>query len=229
MTHLSYLTSLNLFDLCFPAPFYVYSFAGSIVVASALGAAYGLIGRVSYPSAGISPLNYAVWFTVAYQIKTVIDKIENYFENGLKDYLKGVENIPEDQLKVQNNLKVRLWKVIRFKNSLVTKVDGYFSSIFKIRPYQEVYQEDVNQASYLEMCRYRIWKVFKLAVYDTLSSAAAFSLLNRAGLFLPEKTVVPIFLIVRTILFNIVLIPTLHLYFRWTDRFQWARNYLPSI
>lgn len=229
MTSMSYLMGLNLFDLCFPAPFYVYSFAGSLVVAPALGAAYGLIGRVSYPNAGISPLNYSVWFTVAFQIKMLIDKVESFFENKLKDYLKGIENIPEDQLELQNNLKVRLWKVIRFKNKVVKKVDDYFSNLLKIRPLHEVTKENVDRASYLEMCRYRIWKVFKLAIYDTLSSAAAFSLLNRAGLFLPEKTVVPLFLIFRTILFNIGLIPTLYLYLRSTNHYQSIRQYLPVL
>ena len=63
-----------------PAPDRFYKSAGSMVAAAAFGAAYGLIGRVVYPQAGINPLHYAIWFTVAYQIKYCFNLIENHFE-----------------------------------------------------------------------------------------------------------------------------------------------------
>lgn len=225
------LFGLNLLDLCFPAPYYFYSVAGSVVTAPALGLSYGLIGRVTYPNAGIIPMNYAIWFTIAYQIKYVIQKLENLFEQylGVKAYLKTLEKTPEDQLDLQNKFRVRCWKVIRFKNRVIKKVDDFFSKMFKIRLSCEVTEANVDKASFLEMCRYRIWKVFKMAVYDTISSALAYPLTNRLGFLLPEKTAVPIFLIIRIFFTNIVLIPSIYLFLRSTTRFQWTRDYIPAL
>lgn len=230
-----------------PAPDRFYKSAGSMVAAAAFGAAYGLIGRVVYPQAGINPLHYAIWFTVAYQIKYCFNLIENHFEEfmGVAAYFHELEKVPEDELDVQDQIRYHCWKIIHLRNAALKRIDEVFSYVFRIRPYQEVKEDNVEDASFLEMCRYRIWRVFKSALLDTLSSAAAYRLTNSMGFTLPDRTSVPLFLIMRSLVLDILLIPSLHLYARFCNqladelgegdqnasqlRAKWLKDILPAL
>lgn len=197
-----------------PSPERLPSFASSMVIAAAIGGGYGLIGRVVYPRAGISPLNYAIWFATAYQIKECFHFAEKYLEGflGVGAYLEKLEKIPEDQLDLQDQIRYHSWKMINLKNNFLKKLDQIASHILGIRPSQEINEKNVEKASFLEMCRYRVWRVFKETILDTISSSLAYHLTGGMGFTLPSRTAVPLFIIMRSIVKDILLVPALYVY-----------------
>ena len=242
-----FLSELKL-DRLIPAPDRFYtSAAGSIFAAAAFGAVYGLVGRVIYPNARISPLHYAIWFTTAFQIKYSVNFIENQFEKfmGVGAYLDELEKAPEDELDLEDRIRCHCWKVIQFRNTALKKIDGAISGIFNIRPYQVVTADNVSDASFLEMCRYRVWRVFKWTILDTISFSIAYRLTNGMGFTLPARTSVPLFIVMSSIVRDILLIPSLYLYARFCNdlaeelgesdqrashyRAVWLRNILPAL
>jgi hypothetical protein len=230
-----------------PAPHRLYSFGGSTFVAAGIGYGYGLIGRAVYPKAGITPLNYAIWFAVAYQIKQCIDLTENRFQNFLrfKAYLEDLERTPEDQLDLKNQIRYHCWRVIQLKNNCLNAIDQAVSRIFRIRAYHAVTEANVQDASFLEMCRYRMWRVFKSTVIDNVSSLLAYQLTNRVGFTLPNHTAVPFFIVIQSIIKDVLLVPALYFYARTCNqiandigegdkiaagyRESWIRYFLPVL
>lgn len=193
-----------------------FTSVGSTFLAAALGGAYGLIGRVVYPKAGISPLHYSVWFALAFQIKEFIIAIESNFDHflGVKDRLEKLEQVPEDELDVNDLIRFHTWKFIQLKNHFIQRVDDIFSKITRIRPFDEVDQDNVAEASFLEMCRFRIWPVFKATILDGMSFSIAHHLSNGLGFTLPNATAVPLLIVIRSIFKDIILVPALHIYVR---------------
>lgn len=197
-----------------------FSSVGSTLLSAAIGGAYGLIGRVIYPKAGISPLHYAIWFVLAFQIKQFILSAQCHFGNflGVKDYLEELENVPEDELDLHDLVRYHSWKVIQLKNHVLHVIDQFFYQIFDIRPYEEIDAENVEEASFLEMCRYRMWPIFKLTVLETLSFALAHRLLNAMGFTIPSQTAVPLFIIIRSVVRDIILVPAVYVYARLCNK-----------
>lgn len=238
---------LTHFKQYIPAPDRLYSAAGSIFVAAAIGASYGLIGRVMRPNAGFSPLNFALWFTIAYQIKHYVHFSEKYFVRflGVKSYLKELEHVPEDELDLEDQVRYHCWRVIQIKNTVINKIDAVFSKLCQIRPFIGVTADNVKEASFLEMCRYRIWKVFKSTILELISSRIAFHFSNAMGFKIPIDTSVQLFIVIQSIIREILLIPALHIYVRVCNhlvdhmgekdkdgaylRAQWISSLLPSL
>ncbi len=231
----------------FIAPDRFYNGAGSAITAAAIGGVYGLIGRVIYPKAGISPLNYAIWFLLAYQIKLAINLLETRFDDfiGVGAYLEALERVPEDQLDLKDQFRYHCWKVIQLKQKCVKVADQIFSRIFHIRPYQEVTPENVQNASFLEMCRYRIWPVFKSTILNTLSFSLAYKLSNKMGFTLPARTSASLLYVIQSIIKDIILVPALYIYVAFCNRLAdnlgeggevaeayrsyWIRRFLPVL
>lgn len=230
-----------------PAPNRLYSVAGSTFIAAAIGGSYGLIGRIVCPKAGIIPLHYAVWFAVAFQIKECINFGEIYFENflGIGSYLDKLERIPEDELDLEDRIRFHCWKVIHLKNKSLKTIDRVISQFLDIRPYSDVREDGIKNASFLEMCRYRAWPVFKSTIVDAVSSALAYRLTHQMRLTLPAQTAVPLFIVIRSIVKDIILIPAMHVYARFCNqladeigekdkrarayRVYWIYRFLPAI
>jgi hypothetical protein len=228
-------------------PHRFYSSASSTLVAAAVGGTYGLIGRVVYPNAGIVPLHYALWFVLAFQIKQIVFVSENKFEEflGVGAYLDKLEHIPEDDLDLDDLIRYHCWRVIQLKNAIVKSVDDLFCTVFDIRSYEEINKDNVEEASFLEMCRYRVWPIFKATLLDTVSFEIAHHLSNKMGFAIPDRTQVSRLLIIRSIVKDIILVPALYVYARWCNqmaddlensdarssayRAQWIRCFLPSL
>ena len=222
-----------------PAPDRFYtSAAGSLAGAALLGAATGLAGRVIYPTSGISPLHYSIWFSIAFEIKYGYDCVKAYLEQLLKKgpSLKGTE---DEELGWGDCLRRHYWRLIARKDSSLEAVDGVVSRLLNIRPYTEIHAENVANASFIEMCRYRVWRVFKATIIDTICFALAYRLTHRIGFSLPGRTSVPLFIVLRSLVRDILLIPSLHLYARfcselaedekYQERAQWLRSILPAL
>jgi hypothetical protein len=221
--------------------------AGSMVAAAAFGGTYGLIGRVIYPQAGIIPFHYAIWFTVAFQIKTCINLLESHFALflSLEKYFEKLESVSEHGFGIKDRIRYQCWKVIHLRTAVMTAVDDCFSWMFNVRPSYEVTSNNVEDSSFTEMCRFRIWKVFKATILDTVSSSLAWQMTTRMGFSLPNKTAVPLFIIIQSIVSGIFLLPSLHIYMRFCDhvangigghdkpgaqiRAKWLSNYLPAL
>lgn len=228
-----------------PQPDRLYGLAGSTVLAAVIGCTYGLIGRVVYPSSGIYPLNYALWFAVAFQINHFINKIDfsfkkfihrgNYFQEGISVTRSNLEGI----------IRRKCWKMNRLKNKYLLSLDYLVCQILHIRPYYKIKRSNVYDASFFEMCRYRVWKVFKSTIIDTASSMIAYRLLVKAGITLPGRTAVPFFIAIRSIVTEVLLIPALYFYARLCSelvgelgngsqkaaryRALWIRKLLPAL
>ena len=239
---LAHYLSFNIWKDFIPAPKGVYSFAGSAFGALGIGYAYGFMARAVYPKVGIVPFHYAVWFGVAFQIKQLIQLNAFLFKKFLssRSYLEKLKNLPDDELSLKNQARRYCWKVIDCKNRCLQAVDGVVCRLFNIRPHQEIKADNVQKASFIEMCRYRIWPVFKSTLLDTVSSSIAHSLVNRLGFTLPVQTVVPLFIWIRSIMQNIILIPALHVQIRFykqlmidgvsiTPRREWIQQFLPVL
>ncbi len=206
---------LHYFDRLIPNPQKLYSKSCSNVAAAAFGAVYGLIGRAIYPQAGIIPSHYAVWFAIAYQIKQCVQSIEANFDQflGIGAYLNKLE-ADEDQLDLTNRIRYRCWQAVHTKNQCLQSIDRIVCKCLHLRPYQDIKKDNVQDASFLEMCRYRMWPVFKRTVLDTISFAVAYRFCNQIGLTLPARTAVPFLLVIRSIVKDILFIPALHMYAR---------------
>lgn len=230
-----------------PAPDRLYSSGGSLCLAATTGAVYGLIGRVIYPRAGIIPLHYAIWFAVAYQIKECINLLEGRFEDfiGVRTYLEKLEQIPEDELDLEDWIRYYCWKIINVKNNCIKTIDSLVSKLLDIRPYQEVMQDNVQDASFLEMCRYRVWHVFKSTIIHTVSITLGYQLTAGMGFTLPSRTSVRLLLVIQSVVKGILLVPALHVYARFCNkladeigeederaahyRITWIRRFLPAL
>jgi hypothetical protein len=230
-----------------PAPARLYSSAGSTIVAAAIGGIYGLAGRVIYPKAGISSLNYAVWFACAFQIKECINLLEFHFESfmGVSAYFEELEKTPEDQLNLKDKIRYHCWRIVHLKNHCLRALDQAACKILAIRPSQDISAHNVEDASFLEMCRYRIWPVFKSTIIDTVCSGLAYRVTNGMGFTLPQQASATLFIVIRSIIKDILLIPALYVYARVCNhlaeelgdgdqrstiyRVVWIRRFLPSL
>lgn len=225
-----------------------YSSASSTFTAAAVGGMYGLVGRVMYPNAGISPLHYAVWFVLAFQIKHFVFSMENRFDRFLcgKVCLQKLEEVSEDESNLEDLVRYHCWEVIQLKDGTLHIIDDFFCKMVNIRPSQEVTADNVEEASFIEMCRYRIWPVFKTTILDTVSFAIAYRFANHMGFTISNYSAVPILIVIRSIVKDIILIPALYVYIRMcnqiadhlrkdqTDAFSnhratWIRWCLPSL
>lgn len=237
--------SANLTNLI-PTPSRLYSSAGSSLVAALIGGGYGLIGRVIYPQAGIFPVNYAIWFAVAFQIKECINLLETRVENymHLGKYLVKLERISEDSLDLEDKILCRCWKLIQFKNKCIRAIDVVVTKIFQIRLAQEIKKAEIHDACFIEMCRYRVWRVFKSTIINTLSFALAHRFTSVIGFILPNHTIVPLLLLIQSIFVDIIVVPFLHIHARWGNqivdlidrngnnlayRERWIRRFLPTL
>jgi hypothetical protein len=221
----------------FPGPEKIYSVAGSIsmLAAPAVGAGYGLIGRAVYPDAGIIPLHYAVWFSVAYLIKYCVLRIENYYEQfmGVQHYLEGLQKVHPEKLAILDKLRCHIWKITQFKNTVVKEVDEVFCGLFHVRPYTEVTAENVAHASFAEMCRFRVWSVVKATMLNVASTILAYHLTLSMGFSLPNQTDVQLFLIIQSVALSILFVPALHHYLDVSkvdhERRPWFCQFLPAL
>lgn len=215
-----FVPSINLSGFLPAVPDRFFSSVGSSFLAAAMGGTYGLLGRVIYPNAGISPLHYAVWFVLAFQIKQFVLSVESKMDRflSLRGYLEKLEDISEDQLDLHDLIGLHCWRVIHLKSNTVKVVDGVFSKLLNIRPYEKVTVDNVEGSSFLEMCRYRIWPVFKLTVLDTVTFAVAYHFSNYMGFALPNRTAVPLLIVIRSVVEDIILIPALYVYARFCNR-----------
>lgn len=203
-------------DRFIPNPQKLYAKSYSTVAAAAFGAVYGLVGRVIYPQAGIIPLNYAVWFAIAYQIKQIVHLLESTFDQflGIGTYLDELEEMDEYDLDLTDRIRCRCWQAVWMKNQCLQSIDEIVSQCLHIRPYQDIKPDNVQDASFLEMCRYRMWPIFRRTVLDTVSFAVAYRGCNVIGLILPARTAVPLLILIRSVVKDILLIPALHIYAR---------------
>ncbi len=199
-----------------PGPERLHASAGSLLVAGAMGGAYGLIGRVVYPKAGIIPLHYAIWFAAAYQIQETFILLKNHFEDflGVTAYLEKLEQIPEDELELDDQIRYHCWKIMSLKNQLVQMIDRIVVKYLGLRPIDDVTEDNVEDASFLEMCRYRAWRVFKATLLASVSSALAYHLTNGTGFALPNHTRVPLFIVMQSIVKDILFVPAAYMYVR---------------
>ncbi len=220
--------------------------AGTTVVATTAGFAYGFLGRKVYPLSGVIPFHYGIEFALAFQIMQFILQIEKNFRQFLKveSYFKKLEMLSEDELDLEDRVRFHCWKIIQLKNQIILRIDNALVFLFKIRPHHKVTKDNVEQASFIEMCRYRIWPVFKLTVLETLSFRVAFLLCNGMGFKLPVSTSVPRVVIISSIVREIIIIPALYTYANWCQksesgekytaeslalRAKWIRYFLPSL
>ncbi|WP_068469205.1 hypothetical protein [Candidatus Protochlamydia phocaeensis] len=198
-----------------PAPDHVYSSAQSIGMAAAAGALYGLGVRVLYSQNNWAPLSYAACFVLAYQIKQSCMWLG---KRGL-DYIAEAEQLQHSSvLSSKDRLRVYAWKVIQSYQGLVRRIDEAVSRLLGIRPSYSVTQDNVKEASFLEMCRFRIWSVFRDTILNQISFSIAYRFSNRVGLHLSNRGAVPLFLIIQGIVQNILFIPLLYKYAHFCNR-----------
>jgi hypothetical protein len=216
-----------------------YGRAGSILTAAVMGGCYGLVGRVISPKANIRPLNYVVWFSVAFQIKSLMETL------GILSWKKLNQAPRSSYSKRRARLHHYFWQLTAQLKIKARKIDATFSEIFHIRPFHELNQANIEDAKFLEMCRYRIGKVFKNTLLDMISFNVAHYFTRKAGIFLPQRTIVPLFIIGRSIIKDIVIIPCLHIYRRvfndviaslekktqWdiSRRIEWMHVWIPAL
>lgn len=242
-----FIPNVNISQFLPAVPQSFYSSTGSTFIAAAIGGGYGLIGRVIYPNAGISPLHYAVWFALAFQIKQCVYAMENQFEDFMEveSYLDNLSKLSEDELDLNDLVRYHCWKVIQLKTKIIRSIDSVFSNFVNIRPFEEIDVDNVEEASFLEMCRYRIWSVFKAAALDTISFALAHNFSNSTGFTIPDRTAVPSLIVIRSIVKDIILVPALYVYARFCNqiadeldgddekvaayRAEWIRRCLPKL
>jgi len=223
------------------------SSVGSTFMAAVWGGAYGLLARAIHSDAKISSLHYAAWFSLAFQLKECICLIEGRFDSFLrvKAYLNCLENLKEDKLNLRDLVCYHFWKVIQLKNSILQRMDQICIALLNIRPFEEVDTSNIEEASFFEMCRYRIWPVFKTTVLETVSFALAHSLLKKMGFILTDRTAVPYLLVIRSIVKDIIFVPALYIYLKLCNRMadrldeedehassyrvKWMRFYLPDL
>ncbi len=234
-------------DRFIPAPSHLFTSVGSFGLAAVFGGAYGLIGRAVYPQSGINPINYAVWFVVAYQVKQLFQRLELEGGNflGARHYFDYLERQDDREMAVSDQLRLTCWKVIVVKDYVLTKIDDCFSYVFNIRPYREITAENVQDASFVEMSRFRLWNVFKSTILDNTSFSLAHGLTHRMGFTLPLHTSIPLFILVQSIAKNIFLIPMMYKYMNFcnhlaaeidegaastpSQRAEWLKRILPPL
>ncbi|MBA2368285.1 MAG: hypothetical protein H0V82_04590 [Candidatus Protochlamydia sp.] len=227
-----------------PDPTSLFQSAGSLGLAAVAGAGYGMAARILYPNSGIYPTHYALWFILGYKIKEIVCICDEQAQIFI-----GAAIPREDALWLERSLtqKGRLiaWKAIHLKNLLLKPIDRILCYTLNLRPFNEVTSSNVAEASFLEMCRFRMWNVFKTTIFDFVSILSAHRLTQLAGISLPSRTSVPLFLMVQTIAQNILLAPLLYKYLNFCDhvaaeldlesariaseRARWIRNWLPSL
>lgn len=210
----------------FHTPDKLYSSAGSALAAAGIGAGAGLVGRAVYPDSGIVPLHYSVWFGLAYQIKSFITLVESRFD-GFMDigaYIEFLEQIPEDALDFKDQFRYNAWKIIRYKTVVLNKIDQLYCYVFSVRPYAQVTVDNVYQSSFMEMCRYRVWKVFKSTIVDAVSISLAYHLCNATGFILPARSSAPLILIIQSITVRIIMVPALYCYIN-----AWNKKNVPAV
>ena len=215
-----FISHVNISHVLPPVPQSFYYSTGSTFIAAGVGATYGLIGRVIYPNTGISPLHYAVWFVLALQIKQFVETLENKFEKFLQegDPLNDLSGLNEDELNLADLVRYHCWKVIHIKMKSLHIIDHIFSKAVNIRFFEDIDEDNVAEASFLEMCRYRAWPVFKAAVLDSLGFALAHNFSNTMGFTLPDRTALPLLIVIRSIVKDIILIPALYVYARFCNQ-----------
>lgn len=189
-------------------PSYLYNQVETVGLAAVAGGTYGLVGRKIFPKTGINPINYAVWFIVAFQIKKVFEQWELQALQTLN--AKFSPEILESNFIKQTRYYYRIGTYL--KDILLSKIDLCFSYVFSIRCCHLVTQENVQDASFLEMCRFRVWNVFKSTIIDNASFAIARVVTHHLGFALPMHTSIPIFLAIETIIQNIILVPLIYKY-----------------
>lgn len=239
--------SLDRFIPLMPAPGHLFTSVGSLGLAAAVGGTYGLIGRVISPQSGINPINYAIWFVVAYQIKQLYERLEVEGKHflGARHYFNYLERLDDDEMSFGDQLRFACWKVIVVKDYVLTKIDDCFSYVMNIRPYREVTAENVQDASFIEMSRFRLWNVFKSTIVDNTSFSLAHGLTHKMGFALPMHTSIPLFILVQSIAKNIFLVPMLYKYMHFcnylaaeidegaestaTQRAEWLKRILPQV
>lgn len=203
-----YLSSLHI-QQYFPAPEWLCkTAASSLILAGAVGGAYGLIGRVVYPRAGIIPLHYSLWFALAYLISSCVRHVENRFEQFMGK--PNIENQKPSDMDVFDQIRYHAWRVILVRDAALKKIDALFSRLFRVRAYDEVNEQNVRAASYVEMCRYRVWSVFKSTVLYEVSTFSAYQLTRAIGFSLPSRTAVPLLIAIGSIVGEILLVPALY-------------------
>lgn len=235
---LSYLPRIPV-EQYIPAPDRFYSSAGSLLGAAAIGALYGLAGRVVYPQAGIFPLHYSIWFTVAFQIKSTVtflgNRADKFMHTGTP--FEEMEKVSRGKLSWKDQIRYPYLKGVELKNSLLKSIDDVASKRLHIRPYSEIKQENVAEASFLEMCRYRVWRVFRETLLETACSVIAYQITTTVGFSLPARTSVPLFILARSFMKDIVFVPSLHYYARLVidqkknaqSGITWIRKLLPAV
>ena len=227
-----------------PDPASLFQSVGSMGLAAAAGAGYGVVARFIAPNAGIYPLNYAVWFVVAYKIKEILNLCEEQANIFLGNETQQ-SDLSIQTISWADSVHQTVWKMIHIKNTLLGAIDRLFCLVLNMRPFNEVTSANVEEAAFFEMCRFRMWNVFKTTVLDFISIIGAHRLLLLARLSLPARTSVPFFLMVQTVVQNILLAPLLYKYLNFCDhlaaeldlesariaaeRARWIRDWLPSL
>ena len=192
-----------------------FSAAGSLLLASGVGVAYGLIGRFIYPRAGIYPLHYGIWFGLAFQIKYILTEIigkryRKFCELGIHH----IENKKDIFAKegIVDQACTLWWKVIYVRYKTMKAVDKVFSKVFKVRRSREITHANVKDASFLEMCRYRLWPIFKKSVVENVAFSVAYHATTFIGLALPLNTAVSTLLVIHSIAIQIIFVSAFHRY-----------------
>lgn len=192
-------------------PDQVYGKAGSVFMAAIIGGGYGLIARTISPDAGIYPFHYMAWFATAYQIKWLMEVIgeiswNRYLQRPVESYPKFSHLIHRFSLHITDDLQM-----------LVKTIDTFVSLSLNIRPANLVNAENIEEAAFLEMCRFRMWRVFKETILDMSSFTLAHRLTRKLHISLPNRTAIPFFLVIRSIAIGIVIVPCCHLYARFLN------------
>ncbi|MCE2983723.1 MAG: hypothetical protein LW832_09190 [Parachlamydia sp.] len=229
-------------NLLMPDPSSLFKPIGSWGLAAIAGGTYGYIARSISPNDGIYPAHYALWFIVAYRIKETLDEWEDHFNAYLGDSTPAINWTEADS---KERFRLLYWKVLERKSEVVKATDWVFGFLFGLRPFEEVTEANVSQSSFLEMCRYRTWNVFKLTIKDHISILSSHRIMQLAGFALPAHTRVPFFLTAEILVKNILLVPFLYRYLNVCDRMaagleleaatalaeraQWIRSWLPKL
>jgi hypothetical protein len=195
-------------------PTYLFNQADSSHFALVIGGTYGLLGRAVFPQKGINPINYAIWFVVAFQIKKLIQNWETQLS----------QNLNSDAAPNEHKLLPRIRQYYRsgrdFKDMVLNKVDTAVCFLFGLRPYDQITKENVQDALFLEMCRFRLWNVFKSTIIDNASFAIARTVTHQLGFTLPSHTSIPVFLATEVIIRNIVCLPLIYKYMDFSNRLE---------
>src|SRR5262245_21668623 len=109
---------IDLWSSFFSHPKTFFSFTSSTLIAAAMGVAYALVGRAIYPKQNISPLNYSLWFAIAFQIKQSIRFVEDRYDSFLGDEgsLDQLKSISKKDLCLKDRLRFNFWKLIEIKD-----------------------------------------------------------------------------------------------------------------